>query len=377
MTRLLVLLAALVLLAVAGAGSAAGEAADTAAAPFFSWAYWQQEGDSGTSRSEVFRNFGLFVVAVIALGFGIWRAVTGYMQARASQRQAEAANDQARIAQQGHITERFSRAVEQLGHDRVAVRIGGLYALKRIAEDSVERDHLVVMDVLSNFIRQPPYTNEQREAAEREIAWRPFRTKSAEEKADSNQNAGADQIADGAAPPPEPELIDCPDIAAAIEIIQGRIEDQKAVEKKREYRLSLSRASLSYLRLPEVDLHTFDLAFANLMGADLISADLTGADLMGANLMGANLMGAKLRNANLSGANLAGATLIVADLKGANLAGANLTGANLTSAQNLTQDQLDSACIREGGEPPALPHYVNQPAPWNRWPAFRFGARPS
>ncbi len=57
----------------------------------FSWAYWQ-EGDTSTSRSEVFRNVGLFFVAVIALGFGIWRAWTAHRQAEASRRQAEAAN---------------------------------------------------------------------------------------------------------------------------------------------------------------------------------------------------------------------------------------------------------------------------------------------
>ena len=34
---------------------------------FISWAYWQEEGDSGTSRSEVFRNFGLFLAAGVAL----------------------------------------------------------------------------------------------------------------------------------------------------------------------------------------------------------------------------------------------------------------------------------------------------------------------
>ena len=98
----------------------------------------------------------------------------GYMQARASQQQAVAANAQADIAQQGHITERISRAVEQLGHNRVAVRIGGIYALKRIAEDSAERDHLAIMDVLTNFIRHPPYANEQRNA-ERDNELRPTR----------------------------------------------------------------------------------------------------------------------------------------------------------------------------------------------------------
>ena len=100
-----------------------------------SWAYWQ-EGGSNTSRSEVLRNVGLLVAGLIGLGFGIWRAYTAYRQAQASteqaaaaneqakaaneqvmaaNEQAKAANEQARIAVQGHFTDRFSTAVEQLG----------------------------------------------------------------------------------------------------------------------------------------------------------------------------------------------------------------------------------------------------------------------
>ena len=62
----------------------------------FSWAYWQ-EGGTGTSRSEVFRNVGLLAAAVIGLGVGSWRAWTAHRQAEASQRQAAAANEQARF----------------------------------------------------------------------------------------------------------------------------------------------------------------------------------------------------------------------------------------------------------------------------------------
>ena len=94
----------------------------------FSWAYWQ-EGDTSTSRSEVFRNVGLFFVAAIALGFGIWRAWTAHCQAEASQRQAEAANEQARLAEQGQITDRFSTVVEHLESEQLPVRLGGIYAL--------------------------------------------------------------------------------------------------------------------------------------------------------------------------------------------------------------------------------------------------------
>jgi hypothetical protein len=43
--------------------------------------------------------------------------------------------------QQGQITERFTKAIEQLGDkERLMVRLGGIYALERIAKDS-EHDH--------------------------------------------------------------------------------------------------------------------------------------------------------------------------------------------------------------------------------------------
>ncbi len=104
----------------------------------FSWAYWQ-DGGSDTSRSEVIRNLGLLAAGLIGLGVGTWRAVTAYMQAQASRRQAEAANEQARIAGEGHITDRFSTAVEQLGSKELPVRLGGIYALWRLIKDSPDR----------------------------------------------------------------------------------------------------------------------------------------------------------------------------------------------------------------------------------------------
>jgi hypothetical protein len=51
------------------------------------------------------------------------------------------------------VTDRYTKAVEQLGSDKLEVRIGGIYALERIACDSA-RDHPTVMDVLTAFIRE-------------------------------------------------------------------------------------------------------------------------------------------------------------------------------------------------------------------------------
>jgi hypothetical protein len=51
------------------------------------------------------------------------------------------------------VTERYAKAIEQLGSDKLEVRIGGIYALERIARDSA-RDHPTVMEVLAAFVRE-------------------------------------------------------------------------------------------------------------------------------------------------------------------------------------------------------------------------------
>jgi hypothetical protein len=56
------------------------------------------------------------------------------------------------IVQEGQITERFTRAIEQLGNDQMEVRLGGIYALERIARDSA-RDHWPIMEILAAYLR--------------------------------------------------------------------------------------------------------------------------------------------------------------------------------------------------------------------------------
>jgi hypothetical protein len=51
------------------------------------------------------------------------------------------------------ITERFTRAVDQLGHSTTDVRVGGTYALERIARDS-RRDHEPIMEMMATFVRE-------------------------------------------------------------------------------------------------------------------------------------------------------------------------------------------------------------------------------
>ena len=62
----------------------------------------------------------------------------------------QSTNSQLRIAEQGQITDRYTKAIEQLGaidtssNPKMELRLGAIYALERIARDS-ERDQLAVV----------------------------------------------------------------------------------------------------------------------------------------------------------------------------------------------------------------------------------------
>jgi hypothetical protein len=65
------------------------------------------------------------------------------------------------VAQEGQLTERFTRAIEQLGSEKLEVRLGGIYALERIARDS-PKDHWTIMEVLTAFVRErAPWLDDQ------------------------------------------------------------------------------------------------------------------------------------------------------------------------------------------------------------------------
>ena len=68
-------------------------------------------------------------------------------------RRVVATEETVRVAQEGHITDRFTKAIAQLGDDKMAIRLGGIYALERIAKDS-EKDHGPIMEVLTAYVRE-------------------------------------------------------------------------------------------------------------------------------------------------------------------------------------------------------------------------------
>ena len=65
------------------------------------------------------------------------------------------------------FTERYTQAAAQLGSDRAAVRLAGVYALGRIADDS-ERDRATCLKVLCAYLRMP-YDPASTDRAERQV----------------------------------------------------------------------------------------------------------------------------------------------------------------------------------------------------------------
>ncbi len=291
------------------------------------------------SGSEIIRNLGLVIAAIIALPLAIWRSTVAERQAFASQRQAE-------TAQRSLLNERYQKGAEMMGSQVLSVRLGGIYALARLAREHPEEYHTQIMQLYCAFVR-------------------------AHQEADENAAAdGKQQIT---------PLRD--DVQAILTAIGNRSETQIAIEREgteEPYILDLSHTTLSGANLTcavlsRAGLVGVKLSRATLFGAKLSGAILAQADLVGANLIGADLSHASLNNATLSDARLSRTDLTGAYLDGADLSSANLFKANLTDAilintiltnahlsgcKGLTQEQLNDACAHMAG-PPMLTDVVD------------------
>ncbi|MDJ0590163.1 MAG: pentapeptide repeat-containing protein [Pleurocapsa sp. MO_226.B13] len=263
------------------------------------------------------RDFALEIVKTLISAFGlvatIFAGVGLFITYQDSQEDRKDAQRDRELTQERLVTDRFSKAVEQLGKEKdTTVRIGGIYALEGISKQ-YDNYFWTIMEVLTSYVREnsslPP-----------EIKQNPQNEEEREQRIKELRNL------------PEVKI----DIQAALTVIR-RSEDP---EPGRDERIDLSLTNLK-----DADLGGADLSGANLGNVNLSGADLSGANLGNVNLSGANLGNVNLGNVNLSGADLGGADLSSADLSGANLSGANLSGANLRGA-NLRGANLRGANLR-------------------------------
>jgi uncharacterized protein YjbI with pentapeptide repeats len=303
---------------------------------------------------------------------------------------------------QRRITESFSKAVEQLGSDKLELRLGGIYSLERISKESPD-DYWTAMENLAAFVRERSRRNEAEQTSldlEQRLSrcayslWQragqpsgraeEFWAKAVKTKADLGERPPAD-------------------IAAVLTVIKRRSKESREREAAMNWSFDLSGAILKQADLRFVDLRRANLSYVQLTGAQLEESHLEEANLMHADLKSANLFHANLEHAELryaclkqayvwdarlnrasleeahleqaelahshlegaalwgtylNGANLWNTQLQRADLQGAHLEGANLEGAKLNVRGNL---QLLTA---HGDALTRLPFGVDRPTHW-------------
>ena len=340
---------------------------------------WYIEPHTSGQKKDLVQALGLLTAGVAgAVGiFFTWRGQRITQESLQDTR--ENSEENLRLAREGQITERFTRAIDQLGatdeanNKKLEIRLGGIYALERIAgdslamEDSPGRDYSTVMEVLTAYVREnTPQalgpSNGFSDAASR------LNEATAEVE---------ERVTQPAPPGPRRPTADIQAILDVLRRLQDRVpEEYRTRLDLHEANLQgaiLRRANLQSAHLRGVNLQMAILWGANLrgailersnllganlrevnfQGADLRAADLQGADLQGANLqeahlLGAYLLGARLRQADLLGANLPGADLREAVLQGANLQEAYLQGANVTDEQLAGAQSLQGATMPDG-----------------------------
>lgn len=251
------------------------------------------------------------------------------------------------VSQEGQITDRFSKAIEQLGSEKLQIRLGGIYALEGIANESKEL-HWPIMEVLCTYVRENAPIKRENPPRKEQKPTKPTQ---------ANQASS-----------PAPPL--AADIQAILTVLGRR--DRKYEREDQ------------YLDLSYTDIRGANLYKANLSGAFLLKADLSGAYLVEVDLTGAILVDANLRGAMLPGVNLQGANLLHADLGETDLIGDDFTrtvldGADLSGAQfngtfgdkgdriyvtrGLTQQQINAA---KGDSTTQLPNNLHMPESWKK-----------
>jgi hypothetical protein len=190
------------------------------------------------------------------------------------------------VAGQEQATERFARALDQLGSEQLEVRLGGIFGLERIAA----RGAGPVAD------GEPGPGGLRGAESPAAVAWWPsqdrvqvFEVLSAYVRTTSRRPP--------VGPPTGSTLASRqPDVQAAVTVLARR------TVAAGDPPLDLSGSLLAGAQLGRAR-----LARANLRGADLRGAELGDAELAGAHLDQALLCGARLQAADLGGASLAGA----------------------------------------------------------------------
>ena len=218
----------------------------------------KQENQDPATLAQIFGGF--------AIGVGLyhtWRRIT------IAENELRTTQEILRVSQEGQITERFTRAVDQLGaidqskNSAIEIRLGGIYALERIANES-EKYYWPIMEILTAYVRKNSIVDSR-------LKENSMTSRVMSMVIQTNKNANKEYSKERKIPL---------DIQAILTVI-GR---------RKNY---LNYRESNHLNLEMAYLQGADLKDAHLEGACLKGAHLEEADLTGTNFEGADLKQAK------------------------------------------------------------------------------------
>ena len=193
-----------------------------------------------------------------------------------------------------------------LGSDVLSVRLGGIYALRRLAEEHHEQYHLQIMSLFCAFARFPT----------------------------KDDGLGAVQLVNESG-----SLLDVPqDVEVLAQSIGSRSKLQIELERKVGFRVDLKGAVIPRIQLIHLDLSKALMHNCKLPRANIANTDLTDTFLIEADLSRAEFIEVTFKRTRFSGTKLVGAMLRDAKMarvgfhNRTNLSEANLEGADLTGA---------------------------------------------
>ena len=98
---------------------------------------WLSEGEAG---SATIRNIILAFVAAIAMPIALWRS--------------SVAANQLIVAQRSLLDERYQKGAEMLNATNLSARLGGVYSLQQLAQNSPSEYHIPVMRLFCAYFRR-------------------------------------------------------------------------------------------------------------------------------------------------------------------------------------------------------------------------------
>lgn len=264
------------------------------------------------------------------------------------------------VNQEGQITERFTRAIDQLGSEKLEIKLGGIYALERIAKDS-PKDYQTIMEVLATYARENSQGLQSPDSRNLTADLQAVLTVLARRVAPSNTE--------------DLQIIDLNNINIPLAQLRGANFNGCNLAGADLRGCNLENANLSECNLEDANLESANLIYANMREANLTNSSLGRACMRGASLDSATLSGADLTEALLEFASLLSVQANRANFKGAKLGETALNGSNFKvgslwslgtedfdeSAKQLSKEQIESATIDRETK---LPDYLMTDPAW-------------